>query len=111
MCVYGHMSLRNDQYKTLRYEIDALNVCVYVYMYVCACVCVYVCILLYTWSVKSHTSSHDKTGFYLRGVQIYLRQMIRHALESGLFPLSQHPINTNRVRAVPLVLDPQLLPR
>jgi hypothetical protein len=52
-----------------------------------------------------------RPGPILRGVQIYLRQMFWHALESGLFPLSQHPINTYRVRAVPLVLDPQLLPR
>ena len=50
MCVYGHMSLRNDQYKTLRYEIDALNVCVYVYMYVCACVCVCVCMYVYYYT-------------------------------------------------------------
>ena len=48
-------------------------------------------------------SPHDKTGFYLkRGSDI----LVRHALESGLFPLSQHPINTNRVRVVPLVLNP-----
>jgi len=52
-----------------------------------------------------------RPGPILRGVQIYLRQVFWHALESGLFPLSQHPINTYRVRAVPLVLDPQLLPR
>jgi hypothetical protein len=52
-----------------------------------------------------------RPGSILRGVQIYLCQSFRHALESGLFPLSQHPINTYRVRAVPLVLDPQLLPR
>jgi hypothetical protein len=52
-----------------------------------------------------------RPGSILRGVQIYLCQDFRHALESGLFPLSQHPINTYRVRAVPLVLDPQLLPR
>jgi len=53
-----------------------------------------------------------RPGSILRGVQIYFgRKVFRHALESGLFPLSQHPINTNRVRAVPLVLDPQLLPR
>ena len=48
-------------------------------------------------------------GFNYTYVNINI--VIRHALESGLFPLSQHPINTNRVRAVPLVLDPQLLPR
>ena len=58
-----------------------------------------------------NTSSHDKTGFYLKRGSDILTSVIRHALESGLFPLSQHPINTNRVRAVPLVLDPQLLPR
>ena len=53
-----------------------------------------------------------RPGSILRGVQIYLSpRKFRHALESGLFPLSQHPINTYRVRAVPLVLDPQLLPR
>ena len=62
--------------------------------------------------VVNSTSSHDKTGFYLkRGSDILTSNIIRHALESGLFPLSQHPINTYRVRAVPLVLDPQLLPR
>jgi hypothetical protein len=53
--------------------------------------------------IQSTNSPHDKTGFYLkRGSDI----LIRHALESGLFPLSQHPINTNRVRVVPLVLNP-----
>jgi hypothetical protein len=67
-----------------------------------ASVCVYI----------KYTSSHDKTRFYLkRGSDILESKIYRHALESGLFPLSQHPINTYRVRAVPLVLDPQLLPR
>jgi len=41
----------------------------------------------------------------------YVRENSWHALESGLFPLSQHPIYTGRVRIVPLVLNPQLLPR
>jgi hypothetical protein len=69
--------------------------------------CVYMHVCVY-----DYTSSHDKTGFYLkRGSDILESKIYRHALESGLFPLSQHPINTYRVRAVPLVLDPQLLPR
>jgi len=52
-----------------------------------------------------------RPGSILEGFRYTYVKVIRHALESGLFPLSQHPINTNRVRAVPLVLDPQLLPR
>ena len=58
-----------------------------------------------------NTSSHDKTGFYLKRGSDILTSVIRHALESGLFPLSQHPINTYRVRPGPLVLRSQLLPR
>jgi hypothetical protein len=61
-----------------------------------------------TFLLKCTNSSNDKTGFYLkRGSDILKSEnYVRYALESGLFPLSQYPINTNRIRAVPLVLDP-----
>jgi len=62
--------------------------------------------------VLQYASSHDKTDFNLeRGSDILMWENSRHALESGLFPLSQHPIYTRRVKVVPLVLNPQLLPR
>ena len=64
------------------------------------------------WLTLIYTSSHDKTRLYLRGVQIYFSQIkYRQALESGLFPLSQHPINTYLENSVPLVLEILLLPR
>lgn len=74
----------------------------------CVCVCVKAAKKKATNWLLHHMT---RPGPILRGVQIYLRLFSWHALESGLFPLSQHPINTYRVRAVPLVLDPQLLPR
>jgi len=52
-----------------------------------------------------------RLGSILEGFRYNEVKINQHALESGLFPLSQHPINTDRVRAVPLVLDPQLQPK
>ena len=66
-------------------------------------------------AARTYTQAHQLTrpGSILRGVQIYslapMWWIRRHAVASGLYPLSQHPINSNRVGAVPLVLDPQLL--
>ena len=53
-----------------------------------------------------------RPGSILRGVQIYLSQKsIPARVRIWAISRFRAPINTYRVRAVPLVLDPQLLPR
>ena len=110
MCVYNYIVIYISFVYLLFVEflkyIPLVIKFIYIYIYI------YIIVNSKCNKCIKNTSSHDKTRFYLkRGSDILESKKFRHALESGLFPLSQHPINTYRVRAVPLVLDPQLLPR
>jgi hypothetical protein len=75
------------------------NLCVEVFFFVLS---IFNLTLQKNEKVNLTLSSATRPVSILRGFQIYLcpKKLFRYALESGLFPLSQHPINTLKVNGI-----------
>ena len=77
---------------------------------------IYIYIYLYKKKeekINKYFITYDKTGFYLKRGSDILESEKNIPARVRIWAISRFraPINTYRVRAVPLVLDPQLLPR